>query len=249
MAGLLVIDDFTKPDPSAVIIVPMGVDPTQVVSEPSVGALGGQRDVMFKVYGQSMPNSAVSVIGFDNNYSVDAFQLGTAGLAPTVLTLQYSGSDQQNTPAALVNAHALAGGAGIDLTDGGSNDRFELSFISSDAQPTTGLDVTITITSPEGGLSTLSGTIKNQIGLPFEVFFPFTSLAGNAQLTSVDSVSFVFNGGKMTNNIDFELQMLATSSSQPVPEPAGATLMALAAGGLGLAGLAARRRRKPPPLT
>ena len=250
IAGTIVIDDFTKPDPSTFVIVPSGMNPTKTISETAVGELGGQRDIMYNVVGQGKPNSAVSLIGYDSSYSLDAFQLGTAGLAPTVVTLQYSGTNTENTPSALVNVHSLAAGAGIDLTDGGTNDSFMISFIGSDAQPTTGLDVSIIVTSPGGLSSTVSAIVQNKLNQPFDKLVAFSGLVttpgalGPAVLRDVDSVTFVFNGGRKTANIDFEVTQLATVAT--VPEPASATLMALAGGGFAVLAVRMRRRRKSP---
>ena len=135
-AGMVMIDDFSHPDPYQFFLVNENTDPSAVITHSSVNALGGQRDTLVSVTGSLTPNSATGVIGLYSE--VNALSIGTNGLSPTVTKLQYSGTNLLNTPTSLVNAHNLGGGLGIDLTDGGTNDRFLIQFISSDAQPTLG---------------------------------------------------------------------------------------------------------------
>ena len=223
-ATLMTIDDFKQPNPAAFLLVSPGSNPFLQHSDTSTGAIGGQRDMLLHVIGQGMANSASGLVGHDVSFVKDAFQLGTNGAAPTVATLQYSGVDTANTSNSLVNAHGLGGGSGMDLTGSGSNDHFLIQFLSVDAQPTTGLDMALTVTSPGGGSSTTSLIIPNSI-TPSNVTIPFTQLVGSAALNHIDSITVVFNGVRQTPNIDFEIQGITA-----VPEPAA--FLTMAVGGL-----------------
>src|SRR4029079_6497897 len=117
-----------------------------------------------------------------------------------------------------------------------TNDRFHFQIISSDAQPTTGVDVAVTITSP-GGISTANGIIPNSLS-PYTFQLPFSLFAGNAALNHVDSISVVFNGVRQTPNIDFEIQGIAV-----VPEPAACLTMVIGGALLGAIVLTSAKSR------
>jgi hypothetical protein len=236
LGAIIQIDTFATPSPAQFFILGSGSNPTTTISYNSPDVIGGQRDTLVSVIGQGTPTSVVGIIGHDQSYNMNALQVGTNGLSPTVVTLLYSGLAVQASPAALINAHALASGFGMDLTGGGTNDRFQLHFYSSDARPTVGLDVTVTVTSPDGKLSTATVDAPNST-TAFDLFIPFSKLVGNAVLTNVDSIKFVFNGVRKTPNIDYEVQLLAI-----VPEPAATTLMV--SGLLTAAALSVARRRR-----
>jgi hypothetical protein len=232
-ATLIAIDDFALPGSAQFFLVPPGSNSSLQMTHAVSGPIGGQRDMLFHVVGQAAINSASALVGHDPSFNLNAFQLGTNGLAPTIATLQYSGPNSANTPTALVNAHDLGGGLGLDLTGGGTNDRLQFQFVSSDAQPTTGLDVALTITSP-GGTSTANAIVQNS-QTPFNLQIPFTQLVGNADWTHVDSITVTFNGVRQTANIDFEIQGISA-----VPEPAACLTMALGGVLFGAVSLARR---------
>src|SRR5690606_1540164 len=133
-AATVLIDDFTLPDPGDTVIV--GV-PLVQVAETGLGILGGEREISVEIIGTPNPNSAIFMVGRDSDHMEDAFQLATVGLSPAVATILYDGVGS-------------AGLGGIDLTGGGSNNRFLLQFISNDALPTAGLDIEVTVTSASG---------------------------------------------------------------------------------------------------
>jgi hypothetical protein len=232
-ATFISIDDFSQPTTAQFFLVPPGNNSTLQLSQVAAGPIGGQRDMLFHVVGQAVINSASGLVGHDNSFSINALQLATNGVAPTVTTLQYSGLNSLNTTTSLVNAHALGGAGGIDLTGGGTNDRFRLLFLSADAQPTTGLDVSVAVTG-SGGTSTASTIIQNS-ATSFNVDIPFTQLIGTAPLNHVDSITVTFNGTRQTPNIDFEIGGIIA-----VPEPA--SCLTIAIGGV-LIGAASLRRR------
>jgi hypothetical protein len=234
-ATLIAIDDFAMPGAAQFLLVSPGSNSSLQMTHAVNGPIGGQRDMLFHVVGQAAINSANALVGRDTSFNLNAFQLATNGLAPTVATLQYSGPNSANTSTALVNAHALGGTSGIDLTSLGTNDRFQIQVLSSDAQPTTGLDVAITITSP-GGTSTANVIIPNSLSR-FTLQLPFSQFAGNAALNHVDSISVVFNGVRQTPNIDFEIQGITV-----VPEPAACLTMLIGGALLGARSLTRRHR-------
>jgi hypothetical protein len=219
-ASTIVIDDFTQPNPYSLFTLGSGMNPSKQLVQSSSGAIGGQRSASFNVMGAGQSNSAVGIIGYDTSYSMDALQLGTNGLSPTVSTLTYG----------------AASNLGVDLTSGGSNNSFMLDFYSSDAQPTTGLDLAITITSPGGKSSTTTAILPNSLS-EFQFLVPFSQLLGNAALNNVSTIQYVLNGANHTANIDYEIHALSV-----VPEPTSATLMSFAAVALGCT-LIGRRRK------
>ena len=228
-ASTIIIDDFSRPNPDLFFALGSGNSPKRALTQPispTGHTIGDQRDSLFEVFGTAQSNSIVGLLGHDNSFNIDAFQVGTNGPSPSVQTLQYSGTNTQNTSTSLVNAHNLGGGLGVDLTGGGTNDRFQFLFYSSDALPTSGLDLSATVTSPGGKSSTGSIIVPNNVPSPpstYTVDFLFNQLSGNVDLTHVDSIRFVFNGGLHTPNIDFELHSIVTTTTI-VPEPTGAIL-------------------------
>ena len=237
LAGTIVIDDFTKPNPYQYFGITSGTNTSKEMTQFSAGALGGQRDTLISVIGAAQPNSASGLLGYDTYYAMNALQMGTNGSSPTVATLQYSGTDNLNTTTSLVSAHALNAGLGIDLTSGGVNNRFIIRFASSEAQPTAGLDVLIKITSPGGKSSTVAAVAQNSLNY-FNLYVPFANLVGNASITHVDGITFTFNGANKTPNVDYAVLGLAA-----VPEPASGVLMGTALGLLGVATFTDRRRK------
>ena len=230
--AIMTIDNFSQPDPAHFFVLGSGMNPSMHFTESSIGALGGQRDVLVDVIGQGTPTSIVGLVGQDTHYHLDAMQVGTNGLAPSVLTLEYNGVNL-TIPEGL---NPLAAVTGTDLTLGG-NDRFWIHFLSCDAQPTSGLDVNVIITSPGGLMSSVLRTAPNALGA-YDFYIPFSGLSGTASIHNVETIKFVFNGNRKTPNVDYEIQLLAT-----VPEPGSVTLLAIALGVMGWAAHRVRRRR------
>ncbi len=225
-AGILTIDNFTQPGTATFFALGTGTNPTKTISQTVSGAIGGQRNVLINVMGQGKPNSATGLIGHDTDFDVDALQVATNGIAPTLTTVQYAGLETIS-PTGLNNAHALNAGVGVDLTNGGKNDHFLLQFLFCDASPTAGLGFTINITSPGGKSSTTKMELAPNSATTYSESVPFSDLVGNANPNSVDSITFVFNGG-LTPNVDYMLQLVGTGSA--VPEPTSGLLMAIALG-------------------
>ena len=104
-ATLISIDDFAMPGAAQFLLVSPGSNSSLEMTHAVNGPIGGQRDMLFHVVGQAAINSANALVGHDASFNLNAFQLATNGLAPTVATLQYSGPNSANTSTALVNAH------------------------------------------------------------------------------------------------------------------------------------------------
>ncbi len=243
-AATIVIDNFTQPsapNPAQFFQVPAGNNPFLQFNQVVSGVIGGQRDTLVQAVGNAVADAAIGNLGHDSSSGLDALNLVASGLAPTVTSLMYSGVHAPpggGAAQSLVNAHLLGAGLGVDLTDGGTNDRFIANFLASDASPTAGLEMAITITSPGGKSSTATVVLPNS-AVAFNYTIPFNTLVGTATPTQVDSIEVVFNGTHLTTNVDYKYQTLAV-----VPEPAAGFLMAMASGAFGLAARFSRQRRR-----
>lgn len=237
--AMIQIDTFSSPSPAQFFILGSGNNPSTTMSYNSPDIIGGEREALVNVIGQGTPTSVVGIIGHDMSYGIDAMQVGTNGLAPTVVTLTYSSLTTflETTPTFEGDSPTTLIIPGIDLTGGGLNNKFLLHFFSSDAQPTVGLDVAVTITSPLGKVSTATVDAPNST-TAFDLFIPFDKLVGDAVLTQVDSIKFVFNGVRKTANVDYEVQLLAV-----VPEPSTVVLLATGVAGAVVVGGLRRRSR------
>jgi hypothetical protein len=204
-AAVIDIDTFAFLNPAQFFQVPIGMNTSTTVTNAVAGVIGGEREALFQVIGNAVGNSANGLIG--DQAGLKALQLTTIGLAPTVATLTYDGVGN-------------VGLGGVDLITASVNNRFELSFVGADAQPTTGLGIVITVTSNSGS-STASATAPNQQSA-FVVPVPFSSFVGSANFSAVNSIVVQFNGANQTPNIDFELTGITA-----VPEPASVAMMAL----------------------
>lgn len=226
LAASIDIDTFANPNPRTFYVVPaMGNNSSLALSQQVSGVIGGQRNSLFQVIGPTAANSASGIIGYDTDRSLELLGQNTVGTSPTVTTLTYNGLND-------------VGLGGIDLTSGGTNDRFLFQFISAEAQPEPdddGLDIVISIISPSG-TSSASITCPNSL-TAFTLEIPFSQLSGGASLNSVDTITVKLNSIKTVNNIDFEIHGIAA-----VPEPAGCFLMA-AGGALTCTVELARRKR------
>jgi hypothetical protein len=243
-AGSVQIDDFSQPNPYQLFSIKSGMNSTNELIEMSAGAFGGERDMLYNAYGQAVPTTLSGFAGYLASHQQNGLWINSNGFAPTVTTLMYSiNTDGETAPASLAAPRISQLSASIDLTNGGLNDRFLIHFLSSDAQPTVGLDVTISYTSPGGGSSSLTVNAQNTTSA-FDLYVPFSSFAGHgdASLDDVNNISIVFNGVRKTANADFAVSMISTVPAVIVPEPATWSMMATAL--VGLAWVAHRRRAR-----
>jgi hypothetical protein len=240
-ADMMLIDNFSNPDPSVGYKVLTGASQVHL-TQSAPDALGGQRDILVVVDGTATPTSARGQIGLNRVHivPVNELQLGTNGFLSSVLTAQYNVLSNPNAAAAQLNPLGIA--SGLDFTAGG-NDRFLVRFNYSDATPSAGLQVTVTIRSP-GGLESSSTKVVPNTSSVYDLFIAYSTLTGSASITNVESVKFTFNTGH-TQNVDFAVQLLGAVPSN-IPEPGSGTLMLIALGLLTLSAHGVRRRRTRP---
>jgi len=224
-AAPVLIDDFSQPNPDSFFVISaLNPDP-YLHKTTAAGILGGQRDMLIDVQGAPGLTTAVGSIG------AGRLDFGSSG--PVTAYLQYDGVDVDviGPPAALTDGGALGG----NLTGGGTNNQFRLSFNNIDggviANP---LKVSLNLNGP-GGTASFSGTIPES-ALPTTYSVPFSSFAtaGSFSFASVSSLLVTLNAVPAASNVDFELTRIET-----VPEPG-----TLALCGLGMVGLLLWRRNR-----
>ena len=241
IAGIIVIDEFDKPDsPKDVFFIrgPSGTDDEYLVQHADSSIIGGERDVLVEVLGTAGPLSAAGMIGYESDYyDAGIFQLATYGEPGTKATLQYDGSDPSDIGDGVLDDVGLLPSATADLTDSGANDRFVLRFVSSDGVDPQGLDMKIIAEGKDASNNSITLTYWGYVAdndQPFThtVLFSDFTQSGVATFGNVNSLMFLFNLDG-TANIDFALDAI-----KAVPEPSAWALL-----GCGIALAFCRYRR------
>lgn len=241
-AETIVIDEFETPGEAVPFFTFDSPSPLSFVTKDKVLVknadamiLGGERDILLVVDGEPDLISAAGLVGGPEG----VLRIATAGHPGSFAFLQYDGIDAgDDEVTGLSDALALGG---IDLTDGGSNVRFDLAFASLDAgdDPTRSMEVEITATGTNGETAVYVGSLSESASA-FVAEILFADFTGGDVFDSIASLTFAFNdGGTPTPNVDFALQSITAT----VPEPATlASLFSLAI----LAGVVqtVRRRRR-----
>lgn len=239
-AATVMIDDFEGPTPGRTYFITGssgGGDPSPLLMKQSQasGILGGQRDSLVNVIGTAQLGSALGVVGWDAARNAGLFQINTTPGPGSAVALQYDGTDADapGAPAQLTNGQGLGG---FDLSSGGSNNVLKLTFASCDAPG--GLTINISATSPGGGTSSFLTSVADH-NSKYELLIPFSSFThtGTGTLTSINSISFLFNVAGVPN-VDFALDSIAA-----VPEPSTCVLLAVGVCGLLASGWSRKRQR------
>lgn len=219
-ADTITIDSFDLPEPGTEFYVPGkppwgSGNPFDHKDTAVVGVIGGERDVHVEVIGSAVTISAAGIIGWEPVYEAGIFSLGTGGRAGTFAIADYDGLDG-------------AGLGGIDLTDGGTNNRFRFWFNHVDGGDASTMALTIDVMDQDDNVATAQAAVpESTAAFSFDV--PFTDFSGPGMLDNVKSISLTFNEpAAPVPNVDMELNLV-----EVVPEPA--TLVMLSA--LGVLGL------------
>lgn len=248
-ANTITIDAFTVPNPGEVFFLdPTGTGNTFVHQEPATpGApdaaeiLGGQRDVLVKVDGTALPISAAGIIGYETVNNNGLLQVATFGNPGSYVIAQYDGRDVEPDPPGDYPDDAEDLGL-VDLTDGGANDRFLLSFKSLDAGNVTALTLGVKVVG-----NTAQETLYRNVtesSVPFDVPILFSGFSTTDLMKSVRSLTFEFNTpfaptlNAPVPNVDFELD-----SIEAVPEPSTLAMLLALGVSVVLTGVWCRRKR------
>ncbi|MFT5487313.1 MAG: hypothetical protein ACI9JL_002206 [Paracoccaceae bacterium] len=209
----------------------------QVVSDASPGGPGllptGSNGVT-----ATTVSDAANILGEDRTVSIDQIgpgttpstiniNTGTAGLltlgntdAFSVSNITYNG----------IAGGGLGGGLGVDVTEGGADDRFALFQVSGDF-PT---DITITVSDGVNFASLMQASAP--LGMNVPLLFDYASfIGGPVDFTMIDFINIEL----ATNNAQADLRLDFFGTTTEVAEPG-----VLAVLGLGLAGLGLMRRRR-----
>jgi hypothetical protein len=183
----------------------------------------------------SVVSDLTNILGTDRTVSIN--QLGPGGTpseinintgTPGILTL--GNTDAFSVSNITYNGIGGAGLGGVDVTEGGNDDRFTLFVVFGDFP--TGIELTVS-----DGANTASLQVSTPafaVGTP--LFFEYTSfVGGSVDFTMIDMINIQLT--TTTPVSDLQLDFFGTTSE--IPEPGILALL-----GLGLTGLGFARRRQ-----
>lgn len=183
----------------------------------------------------STVSDGANILGTDRMVSIE--QLGP-GLTPSEININTGTAGLMtlgNTDAFSVsnityNGIGGAGLGGVDVTEGGTDDRFALFQVSGDF-PT---NITITVSDGTNTSSLMIPSVPVGLNVPLE--FEYTSFIGGVvDFTMVDYINIEL----VTTNTQADLQLDFFGTTTEVAEPGVLAIL-----GLGLAGLGLVRRRR-----
>ena len=182
----------------------------------------------------SVVSDATNILGTDRTVSIE--QLGPGSTpsevninlgTPGILTL--GNTDAFSVSSITYNGSGGAGLGGVDVTEGGNDDRFTLFQVTGD------FPTNITITVADYLANTASLTVASApLGTNVPLFFEYASFLGDVvDFTMID----IINIELVTTNEQADLQLDFFGTTSEIPEPAVLAIL-----GLGLTGLGFARR-------
>jgi hypothetical protein len=209
-AGEILIDGFSIPSPAEGGFVP----PTTLHKH--FTGLGGERDILvMRVAGTGTTGSFF--VGDGAPSPTGTAEVNSPASAAIQPVFQYDGIDVGDTTAGLVNAEGLGP---VDITMGGSNSGFVLSFLSTDGSQTATIDIHSNSNGGPFEMSAVTFEVASSI-TPFNVFVPFSAFSG-VDLTALTSITLTLNSGGSLG-ADSSLD----SFSAFVPEPSSFVLLGI----------------------
>jgi len=225
-AADIIIDDFNT---GGSLTLPGdgsgGTTATDTASAPTTEIIGGEREASLEIVNAGNSSSVVQATVSSGTLDIGAGPQGTGAEYKAIFTYDGSGSP--------------GSGLGVDLTDGGTNDRFiaiidENDFpISFELTLNDGTNTDTFAGSTPGGIAPAAPQATASV---LFADFPNFGGPGAVDFTSIESIELAFTFG---SGADLSFDVIASSSPVPVP----ATFGLVGAGLIGL-GLVARRRAR-----
>ncbi len=208
----LIIDDFSS-DHAIIFVTLNGTNPDGS-SVAATDVVGGERDVSVEVTSGSNANAEVASGTF--NLSVGANSTGSSSIV-------YDGQD--GDPFAI----DFDGLNSLDLTNGGTEDRFKISVVSSDHAGT----ITIDVYSDEGNRSSVVREFAENMSTE-NIMISFSEFSGSADFSNVGAIVITASGEP---EIDLIIDRICTEGPVPSgPSPSMCELTSITAGAATCAG-------------